>query len=145
MSLNFPARPLAAAVAILIVSAATVTAQPAADFCGRPIGEPAALEEALAKADGVKKVYDGPEYYAFQDAKSEAMFTFTRPAQGPSHPAAVCRKPVKDGEHLKLQMEIVCRGTSKGCAALEAEFRKLNAQMEAHIQSAAGVATGKPQ
>ncbi len=144
MSLTFPARPLAA-IAILIVTAATAKAQSAADFCGRPTGEPAAIEESLAKADGVTKVYDGPEYYAFQDAKSEAMFTFTRPAQGPSHPAVVCRKPVKDGEHLKLQMEIVCRGTSTGCAALEAEFRKLNAQMEAHIQSAAGVATGKPQ
>jgi len=128
-----------------MASAATAKAQPAADFCGRPTAEPAALEAAVAKADGVTKVYDGPEYFAFQDAKSEAMFTFTRPAQGPSHPAVVCRKPVKDGDQLKLQMEIVCRGTPAGCAALEAEFRKLNAQMEAHIQSAAGVATGKPQ
>lgn len=140
----------AVAVAISISSGPVAAGQGAAAegtaaFCGRPTGEPAALQEAIAKSDGVKQVYDGPEYVAFQDAKTEAVFTFTRAAAAQAHPAAVCRVPVRDGDLIKLEMAIVCRGTADGCSRLESEFKKLNAQMEAHIRGQSGAPATQPK
>lgn len=132
--------PLVCLFALLAVPSAA-----AADFCGRPVDEPATLQAAIAKSDGVKQVFDGPEYVAYQDAASEAVYTFSRAAVGAAHPAAVCRKPVKSGETITLQMEIVCRGSSDACQRLESDFKLLNARMEAHIRGVAGDAAAKPK
>ena len=113
------------------------------DFCGRPSGEPAELEAEISKAAGVKEIHRGPEYVAFQDEKTEAVFTFTQAAQGPAHPAAVCRLPVRDGDNLILKMTIVCRGAIDACQSLESDFKLLNAQMEAAIRNEAGQSTEK--
>lgn len=107
-------------------------------FCGRPSGEPAALQAAIAGAQGVKEIHRGPEYVAYQDEATQAVFTFSQAAQGPAHPAAVCRKPVKEGDNLTLQMVVVCKGEGQACQRLESDFKLLNAQMEAVIRNESG-------
>ncbi len=138
-------RALALAAVSVAVSVTSVVAQAANDFCGQPVQEPAALLEAVTKIAGVSQVHDGPEYFAYQDPATETLYTFTRSGQGKAHPSAVCRKPVKDGDDVKLQMGIVCRGTAEGCGLLRGEFEKLNAQMEAHIRGQAGMPAPRPQ
>lgn len=108
-------------------------------FCGRATGEPAAILADVSKAAGFKEVHHSPEYIAYQDPATEAVFTFTQEAAGPAHPAAVCRKPVKQGDDLVLQMVTVCRGDESACQRLESDFKLLNAQMEAAIRN-----QGKP-
>lgn len=147
LAISLPSGPVAAGQGAAAQGAVPQGAVPqgAAGFCGRPTGEPAALQEAIAKSEAVKQIYDGPEYIAFQDAKTEAVFTFTRAAAAQAHPAAVCRIPVRDGDLIRLEMAIVCRGTSDGCSRLESEFKKLNAQMEAHIRGQSGVPATQPR
>ena len=121
----------------LIANSQTAAAQDAAPFCGRASGEPAAIQADIAKAPGIKKVHRSADYVAYQDEATGAVFTFTQEAVGPAHPAAVCRKPVKDGDNLTLQMVILCKGESNACQVLESDFKLLNAQMEAAIKNEA--------
>ena len=130
------------AAAALMLTFSTAHAADDASFCGRPTGEPAALQEAVSKDPAVKEVYRGAEYIAYQDA-TEAVFTFSQTAQGPAHPAAICRKPVRDGDNMLLQMVIVCKGESDACQRLESDFKLLNAEMEASIRNEAARAAEK--
>ena len=97
----------------------------------------------IAKAGAMKEIFRGPEYIAYQDEASQAVYTFSQAGQGPAHPAAVCRKPIKDGDSLKLQMVIVCRGETDACQRLESDFKLLNAKMEAAIRNEAAAAETK--
>ncbi|MEQ1694651.1 MAG: hypothetical protein ABL901_02320 [Hyphomicrobiaceae bacterium] len=117
--------------------AANCLANPAvaADFCGRTTGEPDVLQGEISKSAGVKEIFRGPEYVAYQDEASQAVFSFTEAAQGKAHPAAVCRRPVKDGDSITLQMVIICKGDSEACQRLEGDFKLLNARMEAAIRN----------
>jgi hypothetical protein len=118
------------------------TAALAADdtFCGRPLADAVGLRGVIAKAEGVKEIYRGAEYVAYEEAATQAVYTFSEPAQGQAHPAAVCRKPVKEGDSLILQMKIVCGGSTEACQALESDFKLLNARMEADIRNKAASA-----
>ena len=127
----------------LIAPGAAPAAAADIDFCGRSTGEPAALQEAISKAAGIKEIHRGPEYIAYQEDGTEAVFTFSLPAQGGAHPAAICRRPVKDGDNLTLQMVIVCKGETWACQALESDFKLLNAQIEAAVRNEAARAAGK--
>lgn len=135
---------LIAGAAWMALTAVPSGAADTGDFCGRATGEPAALEAEISKTAGVKEIHRGPEYVAYQDEASEAVFTFTQAAVGPAHPAAVCRKPVRDGENLTLQMVIVCKGEIDACQRLESDFKLLNAQMEAAIRNEAARPAEKP-
>lgn len=130
------ALPVVAAVSTSVFAVPAFAAP--ADFCGRPSGEPAALEAEISKSPGVKEIFRGPEFVAYQDEASQAVYTFTQAAQGGAHPAAVCRKPVRDGDNLTLQMVIICQGGSDECQRLESDFKLLNAKMEAAIRNEAG-------
>ncbi len=122
---------------LLAVSTFSARADDATAFCGRATGDPAAILADVSKAAGIKEIHRGPEYIAYQDEATQAVFTFTQEGAGPAHPAAVCRKPVKDGENLTLQMVIVCKGDGAACQRLESDFKQLNAQMEAAIRNEA--------
>jgi hypothetical protein len=127
------------ALALLASTLSAVAAESAdTSFCGRPTGEPAALMETISKDAGVKEIHRGPEYIAYQDTTSQAVFTFSQAAQGPAHPAAICRKPVKEGDSMVLQMVIVCKGDGTACQRLNSDFKLLNAQMEAAIRNESG-------
>jgi hypothetical protein len=121
----------------LLSGAAPALAQQGTDFCGRATADAVALRETIAKAAGVKEIFRSAEYIAYEEAASQAVFTFTEPGQVQAHPAAVCRKPVKDGDNLLLEMRIVCGGSAVGCQALESDFKLLNARMEAEIRNKA--------
>jgi hypothetical protein len=110
------------------------------DFCGRPLADAVALRDVISKAKGITEIYRGAEYVAYEEAATLSVFTFSEPGQGQAHPAAVCRKPVKDGDSLILQMKIVCGGSGEGCQALESDFKLLNARMEAEIRNKAATA-----
>jgi hypothetical protein len=124
----------------LLATTLPVGAAESADtsFCGRPTGEPAALMETITKDATIKEIHRGPEYIAYQDTASQAVYTFSQAAQGPAHPAAICRKPLKEGDSMVLQMVIVCKGDSTACQRLESDFKLLNAQMEAAIRNESG-------
>lgn len=139
MKMSAMGRLVAAAVAVSLPA----SAHAAGEFCGRDTAEPAALESEISKAAGIKEIYRGGEYVAYQDAATEAVFTFSLPAQGGAHPAAVCRKPVKTGDNLTLQMVIVCKGETEACQRLEGDFKLLNAKMEASIRNEAQAAGAK--
>jgi len=121
----------------LLALSLPAAADDAASFCGRASGEPPAILADVTKASGMKEVHRSAEYVAYQDAATEAVFTFTLEAAGPAHPAAVCRQPVKVGDDLTLKMVIVCKGDSLACQRLESDFKLLNAQMEAAIRNQA--------
>lgn len=129
---------LVCAAAPAFMAAVPAIAAAGTEFCGRASGEPAALEAEISKASGFKEIHRGPEYIAYQEEATDAVFTFTQAAQGPAHPAAICRRPVKDGDSLTLQMVIVCRGETGACQSLESDFKLLNAQMEAAIRNEVG-------
>jgi hypothetical protein len=134
----FSLRILASIAALSVLSgAAPAQAQQGSDFCGRPTADAVALRETIIKAEGVKEIYRGAEYVAYEEAATQAVYTFTEPGQVQAHPAAVCRRPVKDGDNLLLQMRIVCGGSAVGCQALESDFKLLNARMEAEIRNKA--------
>ena len=101
------------------------------------------LQEAAAKDPALKEIYRGAEYIAYQETGAEAVYTFSQAAQGLAHPAAICRKPVKDGDNMIIQMVIVCRGETSSCQALESDFKLLNAQMEAEIRNKAADTAAK--
>lgn len=109
------------------------------DFCGMPSGEPAALQAAVGKLVGVKEILKDQQYVAFQDPAAETVFTFTIAGHN-AHPAAVCRKPVKSGDQLTLQMTIVCKGDQESCAKLTQDFKELNARMQIEINQRAEAA-----
>jgi hypothetical protein len=127
-------------IALWAGATAASAQQPAPDFCGRTTGEPAALLAAVTADGGLKEIYRGAEYVAYQDGASQAVFTFSLEGVGRAHPAAVCRKPIKDGDSLKLQMVVICKGEVDSCQALESDFKLLNAKMEAAIRNEAGQA-----
>lgn len=128
-----------------VVFAPLANAATGTEFCGRASGEPAVLLEEISKAEGFKQVHDGPQYIAYQDSKTETVFTFSRSGAGGAHPAAVCRRPVKDGEFVTLEMVVICRGAADACQRLESDFKLLNAQMEAHIRGQSGAAANPPK
>jgi hypothetical protein len=134
----FPLRKFAAIATLIGLSGAVPSvAQQGTDFCGRPAADALALRETISKAEGIKEIFRSAEYVAYEEAATQAVFTFTEPGQVQAHPTAVCRKPVKEGDNLLLQMRIVCGGTPVGCQTLESDFKLLNARMEAEIRNKA--------
>jgi hypothetical protein len=129
---------LTVSLAVLTTLANSAALAAGTEFCGRASGEPSALQADISKAAGIKEIYRGAEYVAYQDEATQAVFTFSQEAVGPAHPAAVCRKPVRDGEFMTLQMVVVCKGAVDACQRLESDFKLLNAKMEAAIRNEAG-------
>lgn len=132
-----------AVLLLMLWSGIAVAQSSQADFCGRATAAPDVLQAEISKAPGVKEIFRGAEYIAYQDEATQAVYTFTTAAQGAAHPAAVCRKPVRDGDNLTLQMLIVCKGAGEDCQRLESDFKLLNAKMEAAIRNEAGQAANK--
>ena len=137
-------RKMRAILSAIALAAPSIAAQAGDEtFCGRAGGEPAALQDEISKSAGIKEIYRGVEYIAYQDEATQAVFTFSQAAQGPAHPAAICRKPVKEGDSITLQMVILCKGEGESCQRLESDFKLLNAKMEASIRNEAAEAATK--
>lgn len=118
---------------LLAMISAASAADPAS-FCGSGTGAPDALLQQVKGMAGVKEIHRDREFVAYQDPASQSVFTFTDAAHA-AHPAAVCRKPVQKGDQLEIEMAIVCKGPDAKCAALEQDFKLLNAKMQADINN----------
>lgn len=119
------------AVTVAAFGFGLLLAQPAeagVKLCGRDWAKPEEIQRILAEVEKLPEVHRDKNYVAYQDQKAMTMWTFT--LQGiPSHPAVVCRQPVKDGEALRLHMDVNCNGDERACDALVDDFRRLNSKM----------------
>lgn len=103
-------------------------------FCGDATAK---AEELIARYTGdakLKQVHKSVDYLAFADDEKNptVMFTFTV-AGHPAHPAAVCRRIVKEGDAATIKMDVVCDGAGEECAKLRNDFNVLTARMQAEV------------
>ena len=115
----------------------TVTAAQA--FCGDPSAKAEELIERYSTKPGLKRVYKSDQYVAYSDddKNSSVMYTFTVKGH-PAHPAAVCRKPVQQGDNLVITMSVVCDGEKEACAKLQNDFNVMTAKMQAEVDQKIG-------
>lgn len=114
--------------------AAGPTVAAAQEFCGEPIAKAAELIDRISARPDLKQVYKSDQYVAYSDdaKNSSVMYTFTVRGH-PAYPAAVCRKPVQEGNNLVIKMSVVCDGEADACSKLRNDFNVLTAQMQAEV------------
>lgn len=114
--------------------AAGPTIAAAGAFCGDPTAKADELLTRYSTAKGLKEVYKSEQYIAFSDddKNSTVTYTFTIKTHA-AHPAAVCRKIVKEGDAMIVKMAIVCDGNADACTTLKNDFNVLNAKMQAEV------------
>ena len=110
-----------AAVCGLAAWAAAATAE----LCGRPREAPEALYERLTKTEKLPVTSREKGYVTVNDAAKETLWTFTL-AGHPAHPSVVCRRPVKEGDKVRIEMGVQCGAAEKECDRLLRAFRDLN-------------------
>lgn len=110
------------------------TVAAAQGFCGEPTAKAEELYARYSNQTGLKQVYKSSDYVAYSDddKNSTVMYTFTVKGQ-PAHPAAVCRKAVRDGDNLVLKMDVVCDGAADACSKLKNDFNVMTAKMQAQV------------
>jgi hypothetical protein len=110
------------------------TVNAATGFCGDPTGSANELIERYSTKPELKQVYKSKEYVAFSDDEKAAtvMYTFTLQGQA-AHPAAVCRRVVREGDSAVIKMSVVCDGDKDACAKLQNDFNVMTAQMQAAV------------
>jgi hypothetical protein len=120
----------------------TLTAAQA--FCGEAPGKAEELLKRYSTDPKLKEVYKSNDYVAYSDdpKSSTVMYTFTRSGH-PAHPAAVCRKPEKDGDNLIIKMVVVCDGEASACGKLSNDFNVMTAKMQADADQKFGAAAKK--
>lgn len=116
--------------------AAGPTVAAAQAFCGDPLAKADDLFARYSTAANLKEVHKSSEYVAYSDSDKAAtvMYTFTVKGQA-AHPAAVCRKLVKEGDAMTIKMDIVCNGNADACKKLANDFNVMTAQMQAEVDS----------
>jgi len=105
----------------------TTTQALANDLCGRPMEAPEALFQRLAK-EKLPEIHRDKAYVALHDKARDTTWTFTV-AGHPAHPSAVCRRPVQDGDGLRIEMSVSCRAAEAECEKLVNAFQELNQHM----------------
>lgn len=125
--------------------AAGPTVAAAEAFCGDPTGKAEDLFQRYSTANGLKQVYTSDQYVAYSDDEKNGTVMYTFTVKGnPAHPAAVCRKLVKEGDQAVIKMVVVCDGDQDACANLQNDFNVLTAKMQAEVDGQIG-AGGKTQ
>lgn len=121
--------------------AAGPTKAAAEAFCGDVTGKAVDLFTKYSTASNLKQTYTSDQFVAFADDEKNptVVYTFST-KRHPAHPAAVCRKLVKEGEHAVLRMVVVCDGEDAACSNLKNDFNVMNAKMQVEVdqQIAAG-------
>jgi len=115
------------------------TVAAAQEFCGDPMGKAEELIEHYSTKPGLKQVYKSDQYVAYSDddKNSTVMYTFTTKGH-PAYPAAVCRKPVQQGDNLVITMAVVCDGKADECSKLRNDFNVMTAKMQAEVNEKIG-------
>lgn len=139
---------LAALAAISITSVAAFAADEAAKpaaaagptvaaaqaFCGEPSGKADELAARYATAKGLKEIYKSDQYIAYSDDDKNPTRVYTFTVKGnAAHPAAVCRKIVKEGDTALVKMVVVCDGDAGKCADLQNDFNVMTAKMQVEV------------
>lgn len=110
------------------------TVAAAQEFCGDPAGKAEELIERYSTKQGLKEVYKSDQFVAYSDDDKNASVMYTFTVKGhPAHPAAVCRKPVRQGDNLVITMSVVCDGPADACSKLRNDFNVLTAKMQADV------------
>ena len=120
-------RPLPVLAGLLVVLAVHAAAQ-TNDLCGRPQERPEAMFERLSKAEKLPEIHRDKAYVALFDKARDTTWTFTV-AGHPAHPSAVCRRPVQDGDRLRIEMNVSCAAPEAECEKLVNAFQELNQRM----------------
>lgn len=103
-------------------------------FCGEAIAKADDLIARYTSASSLKQVYKSDQFLAYSDDEKNPTVTYTFTVKAhPAHPAAVCRKVVKEGDNLIIKMDIVCDGNADACTDLKREFNVMTAQMQQHM------------
>jgi hypothetical protein len=125
---------IGAACFLFAATAGAQLASAADEMCGEPGGTPEEVQARISKAENVKEIFRDQSFVAYQNQKDFTTWTFALPTN-PAQPAVVCRKPVRDGDKMVLQMDIVCKGPDIYCKKLKKDFEELNARMQMEIES----------
>lgn len=104
------------------------TGAAADDLCGRPQEAPGSLFERLSKVEKLPEIHRDKAYVALHDKARNTTWTF-RVAGHPAHPSAVCRRPLQDGDRLRLEMGVSCGAAEVECEKLVNAFEELNQRM----------------
>lgn len=104
-------------------------------FCGEATAAAKDLIARLSSDAKLKQVYKSGQYLAYADSDKDptVMYTLTTDSN-PAHPAAVCRRIVKEGESAVIKMNIVCDGNAEECRKLTNEFTVMTAQMQQEVE-----------
>lgn len=113
-------------------------------FCGDKMAKADELISRYSTAQGLKETYKSVDYVAYADDEKAptVMYTFTTKGH-PAHPAAVCRKMVKEGDSLLVKMDVVCDGEKEACDKLRNDFNVMNAKMQAEVDNKIKDAAGQ--
>lgn len=113
-------------------------------FCGDPTGKANELYARYSSQKDLKEVYKSVDYVALSDddKNSSVMYTFTTKGH-PAHPAAVCRKLVKEGDQAVIKMVVVCDGEKEACGKLQNDFNVMTAKMQAEVDNQVKAASEK--
>ncbi|MEZ5899617.1 MAG: hypothetical protein AB7S74_06130 [Hyphomicrobium sp.] len=116
--------------------AAGPTVSAAQGFCGDPTATAKDLIARYSSASNLKEVYKSKQYVAYSDNEKDPtlMYTFTVEGQ-PAHPAAVCRRIVKEGQQVIIKMDVVCDGEAESCSKLKNDFNVMTARMQADVDA----------
>ncbi|NOT69819.1 MAG: hypothetical protein HOP09_00655 [Hyphomicrobium sp.] len=124
--------------------AAGPTVAAAQQFCGEPTAKADELIARYSTAKGLSETYKSVDYVAYSDDAKNPTVVYTFTTKGhPAHPAAVCRKQVKEGDALVLKMQVVCDGAKEPCDKLRNDFNVMNAKMQAAVDNQIKDAQGK--
>ena len=103
-------------------------------FCGEPSGKAADLAARYSTAKGLKEIYKSNQYVAYSDDEKNPTLVYTFTVKGqPAHPAAICRKIVKEGDATVVKMVVVCDGDEAMCANLRNDFNVMTAKMQVEV------------
>ncbi len=113
-------------------------------FCGETVATADELFTRYSTKEGLKQTYKSDQYIAFSDDEKNptVMYTFTVKGHE-AHPAAVCRKIIKDGDSAVIKMQVICDGEKDACTKLTNDFNVMTAKMQAEVDNQIKAAQGK--
>lgn len=116
--------------------AAGPTKSAAEGFCGEAMAGAKDLIARYSADAKLKQVYKSTQFIAYADDENNptVMYTLTTDSH-PAHPAAVCRRIVKEGDSAVIKMTIACEGAAVECKSLTNEFNVMTAQMQAEVDA----------
>jgi hypothetical protein len=95
------------------------------ELCGSPAGSPSELFQSLSKVEKLPELSRTDRSVDLYDDASMTTWTLTLEGH-PAHPAMVCRRPVLEGQAVRIVMQAACFGPHVHCQQLWREFEELS-------------------